>query len=176
MTAANAPIWRKDIGFADDEWLRVPADAELPSAGEPALVAATTFLRDTERLLGHCGPLGVEIGAGESAKALAPYLWRLSLVAVAFPMFHDGRGYSTARLLRERYDFKGELRAVGDVLSDQIPLMLRCGFDSFEVRHGPTRAALSAGRLPAMRRFYQPVPIAREAPAGTRPWLRQAVE
>ena len=112
--------------------------------------------------------------AGEPVHTLEPYLWRLSLIALAFPKFHDGRSYSAARLLRERYHFRGELRAVGDVLQDQIPLMRRCGIDSFEVKHEPTRAALTEGRLPEMHRFYQPIPTApHEAPAGTRPWLRQ---
>ena len=86
---------------------------------------------------------------------------------------------TTAAAIRRRgscasaYGFKGELRAVGDVLADQIPLMRRCGIASFEVRHAPTRAALAAGRLAEMHHFYQPIPTAREAPAGTRPWLRQ---
>ena len=63
---------------------------------------------------------------------------------------------------------------MGDVLQDQIPLMRRCGIESFEVKHEPTRAALTEGRLPEMHRFYQPIPTApHESPAGTRPWLRQ---
>ncbi|MGH6923165.1 MAG: DUF934 domain-containing protein, partial [Propylenella sp.] len=129
---------------------------------------------DTERFLSHEGPLGVEVLAGEPVRELEPYLSRLSLIAVSFPAFSDGRSYSAARLLRERLDYRGELRAVGDVLADQIPLMRRCGITSFEVKHGPTRAALAEGRLTEMKRFYQPIPTAPgEAPAGTRPWLRQ---
>ena len=104
---------------------------------------------------------------------LEPYLWRLAMVALAFPKFSDGRSYSAARLLRERLGYKGELRATGDVLADQIPLMRRCGILSYEVRHAPTRAALEAHRLAEMHHYYQPIPNQPEAPAGTRPWLRQ---
>jgi uncharacterized protein (DUF934 family) len=72
----------------------------------------------------------VRIEPGDDARALIPHLDRLTLVEVAFPAFRDGRGYSSARILREA-GFKGELRAAGDVLVDQINFMKRCGFDSF---------------------------------------------
>jgi uncharacterized protein (DUF934 family) len=72
----------------------------------------------------------VRIEPGEDARVLIPHLDRLALIEIAFPKFRDGRGYSSARILREA-GFKGELRAQGDVLVDQINLMKRCGFDSF---------------------------------------------
>jgi uncharacterized protein (DUF934 family) len=72
----------------------------------------------------------VRIEPGEDARALIPHLDRLTLVEVAFPKFRDGRGYSSARILREA-GYKGELRAAGDVLVDQVAFMKRCGFDSF---------------------------------------------
>jgi phosphoadenosine phosphosulfate reductase len=171
MSEAHPPIWRNDA-FHADEWVRFVADAELP-AGRALLVPYSAFSAEAEKFLAHDGPLGVEVAAGEAAHALEPYLWRLALIALAFPKFHDGRSYSAARLLRERYGYKGELRAVGDVLADQIPLMRRCGILSYEVRHAPTRAALASGRLAEVRRFYQPIPNQPEIPAGTRPWLRQ---
>ncbi len=72
--------------------------------------------------------------------------WRVSPRSPSpFPAFTDGRGYSTARLLTERYDYQGELRAVGDVLTDQIPFMRRCGFNALVVTHEPTRKALQDG-------------------------------
>ena len=71
-----------------------------------------------------------EVAAAEDARALLPHLDRLSLVEVNFPAYGDGRGYSAARILREA-GYAGELRAVGDVLVDQIAAMRRCGFDSF---------------------------------------------
>jgi phosphoadenosine phosphosulfate reductase len=171
MSDAAAPIWRNDA-FQADEWVRFAPDADLP-AGKPLLVPHAVFSSDVEKFLAHDGPLGVEVAAGETARALEPYLWRLALIALVFPKFHDGRNYSAARLLRERCGYKGELRAVGDVLADQIPLMRRCGILSYEVHHAPTRAALASGRLAEVRRFYQPIPNQPEIPAGTRPWLRQ---
>ena len=94
------------------------------------------------------------------------------LVALAFDKFADGRSFSYARILRDRRQFRGELRAIGDVLIDEIPLMLRCGFDSFEVTNAPTLHALQAGRLPGSPLHYQPSSAHDEAPEGTRPWLR----
>jgi uncharacterized protein (DUF934 family) len=169
----DAPIWT-DGRFEADTWTRLDTESDTLSEGEALLVPLASFLADTDRFLGHNGPLGVEVQAGEDVGALEPYLWKLSLIALAFPSFSDGRSYSAARLLRERMKFQGELRAVGDVLSDQIPLMRRCGITSFEVTHGPTRAALEAGRLAEVKRFYQPISDAPgEVPAGTRPWLRR---
>lgn len=72
----------------------------------------------------------VRIEAGEDARQLLPYLDRISLVEISFPAFTDGRGYSAARVLREA-EYRGEMRAEGDVLLDQIRYMHRCGFDSF---------------------------------------------
>jgi uncharacterized protein (DUF934 family) len=72
----------------------------------------------------------VRLEAGEDARALIPYLDRLALIDVDFPLFGDGRGYSAAQILRE-HGYRGELRASGDVLVDQMPFMRRCGFDSF---------------------------------------------
>jgi uncharacterized protein (DUF934 family) len=81
-------------------------------------------------LAGQTNAGAVRIEAGDDARALLPHLEQLALVEVSFPTFRDGRGYSAARVLREG-GYGGELRAAGDVLVDQIPLMRRCGFDSF---------------------------------------------
>jgi len=176
MTGGFGPIWR-DGGFHPDEWIRYTPDSALLAGDYSLLVPLTMFLAEPDRFLAHEGPLGVEIASGEAVSPLAPFLGRLTLIAVVFPKFSDGRSYSAARLLRERMGFRRDLRATGDVLSDQIPLMRRCGVTSFEVRHPPTRAALLAGRLAEMRHFYQPIATApHEAPAGTRPWLRQPAE
>lgn len=166
-------IWR-DGAFHRDTWVHYTPDSALLAGDYPLLVPAAAFLAEPESFLAHEGPVGVELSAGEPVAALAPYLDRLALIALAFPRFSDGRSYSAARLLRERLGYSGELRGVGDVLADQIPLMRRCGIDSFEVVHAPTRAALAAGKLAEMHRFYQPIPTApAEVPAGRRPWLRQ---
>jgi uncharacterized protein (DUF934 family) len=89
---------------------------------EPAVTLDSFF--------GQSNATAVRIESGEDARALLPHLSRIALIEVSFPSFRDGRGYSTARILREA-GYEGELRAQGDVLVDQIPLMRRCGFDSF---------------------------------------------
>lgn len=143
--------------------------------GIDLLVELSAFSQDPDRFLGRTGRLGVWIPAGSDIDPIIPHLDALSLIALEFASFADGRNYSTARLLRERYGYSGELRAVGDVLIDQIPLMRRCGIESFVVSHIPTQEALREGRIPEVRRYYQPAG-GPEAPSGTRPWTRHQVE
>ena len=100
--------------------------------------------------------LGVRIEPGESIDGIVSDLGRLSLIALSFPKFTDGRSFSKAKMLRDEHGFKGEIRAVGDVLWDQLQLMARCGFDAFEVTHEPTLRALESGKRPFMTDFYQP--------------------
>ena len=83
-----------------------------------------------ESFLEQSNATAVRIEAGEDARQLLPYLDRLSLVEVSFPVFGDGRGYSSAQILRES-GYTGELRASGNVLVDQVAYMRRCGFDAF---------------------------------------------
>jgi uncharacterized protein (DUF934 family) len=85
----------------------------------------------------------VRLESGDDARALLPHLDRISLIEVSFPTFRDGRGYSSARILREA-GYSGELRAQGDVLVDQMPLMQRCGFDSFAPQAEIDSAVLEA--------------------------------
>ncbi|MDO7842948.1 DUF934 domain-containing protein [Sphingomonas immobilis] len=96
-----------------------------------------------DAFLGASNATAVRIEPGEDARALLPHLDRIALVEVAFPAYRDGRGYSTARVLREA-GYTGELRAEGDVLVDQVPLMRRCGFDSFAPRAEIDSATLKA--------------------------------
>jgi uncharacterized protein (DUF934 family) len=109
-----------DLAGDTDNLLRFRDDA---AHDEPA-VTLDAFLE------GQSNATAVRLEAGDDARALLPALDRLSLVEVSFPTFRDGRGYSAARVLREA-GYTGELRAAGDVLVDQLPLMRRCGFDSF---------------------------------------------
>lgn len=83
-----------------------------------------------DSFIGQSNATAVRLEAGDDARALLPQIDQLALVEVSFPGYRDGRGYSSARILREA-GYTGELRAAGDVLVDQIPLMRRCGFDSF---------------------------------------------
>lgn len=87
-----------------------------------------------ESFAGQTNATAVTIEAGEDARELIPFIDRIALVEVSFPAYTDGRGYSAARILREA-GYTGELRAIGDVLVDQIAFMRRCGFDSFKPEH-----------------------------------------
>jgi uncharacterized protein (DUF934 family) len=95
----------------------------------------------------------VRVEAGEDARLLIPHLDRLALVEVDFPRFRDGRGYSSARILREA-GYKGELRAAGDVLVDQMLFMRRCGFDSF-APYAPIDESVLEAALNRYDYFYQ---------------------
>src|SRR4051794_23757854 len=103
-----------------------------------ALISRRTFAGQREStpvvpLADWKGEPGVRLESSDDPEALAGHLDRLTLVAIHFPTFTDGRGYSIARLLRERYGFKGEIRAVGEVLRDNLFYLSRCGFDSFDL-------------------------------------------
>jgi phosphoadenosine phosphosulfate reductase len=163
-------LWRRG-GFAENDWISVADDAPAPEGGV-IVVSLKRWLADREALSARTAPVGVAVNAGADAQAHLADLADRPLVALSFARFADGRSFSYARMLRDRFGFKGELRAIGDVLIDEIPLMLRCGFDSFEVTNEPTLRALQAGRLPGPPLHYQPGSGGDETRAGQRPWLR----
>lgn len=139
------PALIKQGRVVENPWRTLPAGvAELPDDGLHLVPHAFW------RVLRDAGPsvttrLGVWLEPHDDPAELADDLDRLPVVAVRFPHFTDGRGYSTGRLLRERYRFAGELRAIGDVLRDQIFLLSRCGFDAFELREDQdAQAAIAA--------------------------------
>lgn len=113
-----------------DPFLWPGADDPLPSNDTPVIVPLRRWQADRDGLRARTGPVGVLLAAGEPVEALAEDLPRLAVVALAFPKFTDGRNYSAARLLRERYGYGGEIRAVGNVLRDQFQFMVRCGIDA----------------------------------------------
>ena len=152
-------------------WVRAEDGEAVPDA--PAIVSRKRWLAERDQLAERTAALGLLIAAGEEIDDIVGDLPRFAFIALDFPKFSDGRAFSTARLLREKHGFAGELRAVGNVLSDQIPYMRRVGFDSFEVAHEPTRRALIEGRIAEVTLYYQPAGTT-EPPAGTRPWLRRS--
>ena len=121
---------------ADDPFTAVGDEREIPPGD--VIISLARFQEHGDRLLSEGRKVGVRLESDEQVEALAYDLPRLSVVALAFPKFGDGRAYSSARLLRERYGFKGEVRAVGDVLREQAGYMARCGFDAFEPADGST--------------------------------------
>lgn len=116
-----------------DRYARIEDGAELPGDGA-VVVSLTRFLAESDALLSRKAPLGVWLASKENPAPLAPFLDRIALVALDFPVFSDGRAFSSARLLRERHGYKGEIRAIGDVLCEQLPFMLRSGFDTFDMK------------------------------------------
>ena len=123
--------------IVDDLWTVVDTAEGLHVAADDAPLLVSHALWNTERdaLLARSAPIGIRLEAQDDPASIAADLSHFELVAIDFPKFTDGRGYSIARLLRERYGYAGPLRAVGDVLRDQMFYMLRCGFDSFALKH-----------------------------------------
>ena len=95
------------------------------------IVPLAVWRSQRDALLDRAGGLGVWLDANDDPALIAGDLGHFAVIAVNFPQFTDGRGYSIGRLLRERYGWRGELRAVGDVLRDQLFYLTRCGFDAF---------------------------------------------
>jgi uncharacterized protein (DUF934 family) len=140
--------------IAEDRFVRVVDDAPVPD-GAAAILPAARFLADAHELVLRQAPIGVVWPNDRKVAELAPYLDWIALVALMFPNFRDGRAYSQARLLRERYHFRGELRATGQILRDQCLFLQRAGFDAFEL----TKAADAPAFVAAVQRysvFYQP--------------------
>jgi uncharacterized protein (DUF934 family) len=146
-----------------DTWRSLDEGA-LPAQGD-VIVPLAVWLSERARLLTRDGRVGVLLQPNDEPQLIAADLARLGVIAIHFASFTDGRGYSTARLLRQRYGWRGELRAVGDVQRDQLFYLARVGFDAFVLDDD----ADAHGALAAFRDFteaYQssvdrPVPLFR---------------
>ncbi|MGB1951665.1 MAG: DUF934 domain-containing protein [Marinobacter sp.] len=129
-------IISKDGTITADAWVVVPRPADGDSLNipdQPALIPADLWLAGKEHFEGR-DDIGVWFDSHDEPEILEGLVNELKLIAVNFPKFSDGRGYSIARLLRERFGYQNELRAIGDVLLDQLQFMKRCGFDSYALR------------------------------------------
>lgn len=139
----------KDGAIVEDAW-QTWAMSDVASAmpiaeGARAILPLPIYLAQAEECADSLASVGVMLGPDDDPQAVLPYLDRLPLIAVNFPVFADGRGYSTGQLLRSRYGFAGELRAVGDILRDQLYFLGRCGFNAFALREDQDpEAALAA--------------------------------
>ena len=134
----------------EDRFVRVVDDAPVPE-GVAVVLPAARLLADARDLVLRQAPTGVIWPNDRKIAELAPYLDWIALVALVFPTFRDGRAYSQARLLRERHQFRGELRATGQVLRDQLLFLQRAGFDTFEV----TKDADAAAFAEAVHRYRE---------------------
>ncbi len=144
----------KNGAFAENVFASL-ADGQEAPLGTPVIVSLKRWQAEREALVGRNVALGVKLGADQSPDALGDDVHRLALIVLEFPKFRDGRGYSWARLLRQRLGFKGEIRATGEVLRDQWLFMCRCGIDAFEVKPG-TRIEDFRAALDEQTVFYQP--------------------
>jgi uncharacterized protein (DUF934 family) len=124
----------KDRKVEDDAWQVVPEGSDVPATGD-VIVGVEVWNGSPDALLARKGKVGVVLRSHEAPDDIQRRD-ELPLIAIDFPKFADGRGYSSARRLRERLAYQGELRAVGDVLRDQLFYMHRCGIDSFALKAG----------------------------------------
>lgn len=147
--------------LAEDAFTAVGDDQSIPPGD--VIVSLARFQAEGEGLLSEGRKVGVRLESHEEVEALTYDLPRLAVVSLAFPKFGDGRAYTSATLLRERYGFTGEVRAVGDVLREQAGFMVRAGFDGFEPSDGSTTADFERANH-RFRHVYQRAPDHR-APA-----------
>lgn len=146
------PLIKNGAEIAND-WTFIPDGAILPER-EGVSVSLARFLALKQGQENGPLPDGVRLGPEDDPASLEPFLPELKLIEIDFPKYTDGRGFSQAQLLRRRYGYAGELRAVGHVLRDQLFYMHRSGFDAYETR----RATVSEGAeaLAEFSEAYQP--------------------
>jgi uncharacterized protein (DUF934 family) len=140
--------------FVEDAFVTVPDGENLP-VGAAVIVTLERFKKEREALLATGKPLGVRLKSSESPEVLKDDLPRLAVIALEFPIFRDGRAFSWARMLRTRLGYKGEIRAVGHFLYDQLAFLVRVGFDAFEVRQDFRREDFDRA-MREMHYVYQP--------------------
>lgn len=163
---------------SEDAWTSVGDDDALSESGA-LLVTLKRWQAEREALRARNGAVGIRLPNSADVATIAADLDRIELVALEFPKFNDGRAFSQARQLRERYGYAGELRATGQVLRDQLLFMARCGFDAFELAKGEPVAAWEAA-IVEFSVFYQPTgdgrPTARALRRVTAPQPREPAE
>lgn len=171
--AAPEPrLWTQE-GFREDEWRHSENAEALAKEGRHILPLDVFLALDPAVRADHAGRIGVSVPADDALDALLPHLDGLPLIALSFPTFRDGRSYSKAVLLRQRHGYRGEIRAVGDVLIDQIAHMLRCGFSTLEISNRTALVRLASGRSGGIPLHYQPSAVS-GSPSGGYSWRRRS--
>lgn len=161
-------LWSPE-GFSDDPWVR----SDTIDRDQSAILPLEVFLALDDDARDACADrMAVELQAGEELTGIEPHLDDLPMIVLAFPAFSDGRSFSKAELLRGRHGYKGIIRATGEVLIDQIPLMLRTGFDQFEVSDETALKRLEEGETGGLPHYYQPAATAARE-TGSYAWRRQ---
>jgi uncharacterized protein (DUF934 family) len=133
----------RDGRLVPDPFIDASGLAELPP-GAPLIVSLEQWQSRRDELLARGPTLGLRLRSDQPPQLVAADLPHFTVVALEFPKYRDGRAYTHARMLRERYGFTGEVRAVGDVLQEQLHFMQRCGFDAFELQCSNPAAAWQA--------------------------------
>lgn len=163
--APQPRLWTPS-GFRDDAWSHA-AEFDAPGSNGKVILPLAAFLEiPADERLRDRDRIGVLLAPAEPVEAIVDVLDQVALVALSFPAFNDGRSFSKAELLRSRYGYAGPLRATGQVLVDQLPHMLRVGFDEFEVSHPVLVARLEAGETGGIPFQYQPAATSSEATGG----------
>ena len=149
----------KDHQFIEDIYRHIPDSETVYSSDESVILPLELFLAKNNTFQSHTGSVGVLLSSdnkiGEDVRLLVDYLDILSVVLIDFPTFRNGRGYSSARILRDELGFKKDIRAVGDVSYDQWHYMFRCGINSFEVSDDITLEQFT-NSLSTFSASYQP--------------------
>jgi phosphoadenosine phosphosulfate reductase len=169
------PLW-KNRAFVEDLW-QVVADDQLVPADVPAVVTLKRWRAERGTLAERNAPLALQIDPGSDWSDVVADLARFPVIVVTIPKYADGRAFSIARLLRERDGYKGEIRATGTYIIDQVPFMMRVGIDAFVATDPILIKAFEDGVWPEVPHYLQPAwPGDGEVPAGTRPWIRKRAE
>lgn len=139
----------KDRQIIDDQWVLIKESSQLEDllaySGKDLIVPLSFWREERDRILRRSGKTAVWLNSNELPQSLGADLHNLEIIALNFPIFSDGRSYTSARELRSNLGYKGEIRAIGDVLRDQLYYMSRCGFDAFLMREDQNlEKALSA--------------------------------
>lgn len=138
----------------DDAWANLDDEDAIPAEGS-VIISLTRWRQDEATLKGRNAPLGIRLSSGENPSEIENDLGRFEIIALDFPAYTDGRAYSYARRLRDKYGYEGELRATGNVLRDQLLFMHRCGFDSYDVEK-PDAVEQWLKATAEQKIFYQP--------------------
>lgn len=142
--------------IVEDDWTLFADDAEIPPDSQP-IVTLARYKKEGGQLIERFAKLGVRVPSDKLPKDI-PHIEKLALIAIEFPKFSDGRGYTVGRMLRDRHNFTGELRAVGWVIREWMAYMERCGFDAFDLKPGkPLESALQA--FGEISNSYQSTPV-----------------
>jgi uncharacterized protein (DUF934 family) len=144
----------KNGAFVEDRFVFIPEGQAFPDDGG-VMVSLARFQSERDSIIAHHRPVCVRLAAAENPEVLKDDLANIDAIALEFPIFRDGRAFSWARMLRERFAYQGEIRAVGHFLYDQLAFLMRVGFDAFEVRQD-FRIAEFSRAMEEMTYVYQP--------------------